>query len=299
MAESHATLTLVLVALIGGLLTYGLASQHFKVGYCSLTVESAEACSSTGGVVVAVSFRNTGSKTITSVRLEVDGRVLAETSEPIPPGKGGSLVAQNPPGVWVCGSKKTGALKVTYSDGSQASFLAAIPVTGSPFSQGGQQTGEKRVLFKDTFDEGLSGWSLWGYTQAFAIETDAHGKPAPSLHVYGNGPEGVKAGAAKTVSIQPGTTVVSLALTFDFNVHALPDKKTFPGNLWLRVEAGGAALYDEKIYEAGGADSGWKSAEAQIALPQPSPSSLTIIIYMVDQSSKLQEFWIDNVAMSI
>jgi len=295
MTENHATLALVLVALIGGFLVYGLTSQYFKVGYCSLTVESAEACSSSDGVV-AVSFQNAGSKTITNVKLEISGVILAEASGPIPPGKGGSLVAKNPSGVWVCGSKKTGALRVSLADGSQASFLVTIPVRGSPFNPAGQQPGGRVLLESDTFDDGLGGWFLWGDAQAFAIETDAHGKPAPALHVYGNGPVGDKAGAAKTVSLPPGTTAISLALTFDFNVHALPEKGAFPGNLWLRVDAGGSTVYDEQIYEAESADSGWKSVEAQVALPQT--DSVTLIIYMVDKSDKVQEFWLDNVVIS-
>jgi len=300
MPEHFSVFALILIALVGGIVLYPVLMQYSGVGYCALSVENAEASSSTGGVVVAVSFQNAGSKTITSASLEVDGNVLAEVNEQIPPGKGGSLVAQNPPGVWVCGSRKTGAIKVTYADGSSASFLVAIPVTGGAFNSGGQQSGgpsQKRVLISDTFDGGLSGWTLWGYTQAFAIETDAHGKPAPALHIYGNGPVGVKAGAAKAVSLPPGTTAISLALTFDFNVQALPDKKAFPGNLWLRVDAGGSTLFDEQIYKADSADSGWKSAEVQINLPQPAPDSLTLIIYMVDQSSKVQEFWLDNVVL--
>jgi hypothetical protein len=310
MPEHFSAFALILIALVGGIVLYPVLMQYSGVGYCALSVENAEASSSTGGVVVAVSFQNAGSKTITSASLEVDGNVLAEVNEQIPPGKGGSLVAQNPPGVWVCGLRKTGAIKVTYADGSSASFLVAIPVTGGVFNSGGQSGGQqpggqqlgglsqKRVLISDTFDDGLSGWTLWGYTQAFAIETDAHGKPAPALHVYGNGPVGVKAGAAKAVSLPPGTTAISLALTFDFNVQALPDKKAFPGNLWLRVDAGGSTLFDEQIYRADSADSGWKSVEVQINLPQPAPDSLTLIIYMVDQSSKVQEFWLDNVVLA-
>jgi hypothetical protein len=310
MPEHFSVFALILIALVGEIVLYPVLMQYSGVGYCALAVENAEASSSTDGVDVAVSFQNAGSKTITSASLEVEGNVLAEVNEQIPPGKGGSFVAQNPPGVWVCGSRKTGAIKVTYADGSSASFLVAIPVTGGAFNSGGQQPGsqqsggqqsggpsQKRVLISDTFDDGLSDWTLWGYTQAFAIETDAHGKPAPALHVYGNGPVGVKAGAAKTVSLPPGTTTISLVLTFDFNVQALPNEKVFPGNLWFRVDAGGSTLFDEQIYKADSVDSGWKSAEVQINLPQPAPDSLTLIIYMVDQSSKVQEFWLDNVVL--
>ncbi len=294
MSNHFAVFALILITLVSGLLLYNITAQYANVGNCTVSIENAEACSSVGGVVVAVSFQNAGSKTIKSVCLEVEGAVLAEVNEPIPPGRGASLVAYSPPGVWVCGMKKTGALKVTYADGGSASFLVIIPVTGSPFSQGGQQAGSKRVLLSDTFDNGLNGWTLWGYTQSFAIETDPHGKPAPALHVYGNGPIGVKAGAAKTVSLPQGVSALSLAFTFDYNVHALPDQKAFPGNLWLRVDADGQTLYDEKVYEAKSADSGWKSVQAQITLSQQT-SSITIIIYMVDQSNKAQEFWLDNI----
>jgi len=309
MPEHFSVFALILIALVGGIVLYPVLMQYSGVGYCALSVENAEASSSTGGVVVAVSFQNAGSKTITSASLEVEGNVLAEVNEQIPPGKGGSLVAQNPPGVWVCGLRKTGAIKVTYADGSSASFLVAIPVTGGAFNSGGQHSGgqqsggqqsggpsQKRVLISDTFDDGLSGWTLWGYTQAFAIETDAHGSLLLHCTFTETEPVGVKAGAAKTVSLPPGTTAISLALTFDFNVQALPEK-VFPWNLWLRVDAGGSTLFDEQIYKADSADSGWKSAEVQINLPQPAPNSLTLIIYMVDQSSKVQEFWLDNVVL--
>jgi hypothetical protein len=78
MPEHFSAFALILVALVGGIVLYPVLMQYSGVGYCALSVESAEASSSTGGVVVAVSFQNAGSKTITSASLEVDGNVLAE-----------------------------------------------------------------------------------------------------------------------------------------------------------------------------------------------------------------------------
>ena len=296
MHETQAAQALILITLIGGLVAYGLIPQYLSVD--CLTVENVEARSSTDGVVVAVSFQNVGGKTITAASLEVDGVIIAEIANPIPPGSGGSFVSINPPGIWVSGTKKTGLIRLEYADRSSASTAITVTVTGSPSGSGqGNGQGWRRLLL-NTFDDGdLNGWTLWGYAEAFAIEVDAHGKPRFSLHVYGNGPLGVKAGASKAVELPLGATSLSLSLAFDYNVHAPPDKKVFPGNLWLRVDAAGATLYEEEIYDGKSADSGWRDVKVYVRLPQTTTSHITLILYSVDQGDRVQEFWVDNVVL--
>jgi len=316
MAEVKATLTLAFIALVAGLAAYA-PLQLVNTGNCCLIVENAAASSSADGVVVAVSLRNYG-KTIENASLKVGDAVLAQVNGSIPHGKSVSLIIRNHPDRWVCGERKVGVFIVRYVDGSQAAFPVTIPVYGwapggNPASgSAGDSTGnhgsagepsgsaanppegQRFTLFFDTFEDGLNGWQLWGYTDGFIIETCPHGRPAPCLHVCGEGPEGVKVGAAKTVGVP--AWVASLVFTLNFNVYAPPDQKLFPGNLWVRIDADGLTLYDCEVYEAKSACSGWKNIEVQVALPRPA-CSLTLIVYMMDQSSKVQEFWIDNVLL--
>jgi hypothetical protein len=305
-----ASLIAAFLTLLGGLIAYNAAlTLLMRQGTHAILMVDAKAALSPDGVILTVSIKNICRMEVLSATLELDGNVVAAAGA-IPPGASRSFVVKNPPGVWVPGTSRACLLKATFADKSTSAIIFSVPAIGSlkfsgqtghsgPNDQSDQANPGRRILFFDSFDAGFSGWFLWGNPEGYTIEVSNHGKPAPSLHVFGNGPRGVAAGAAKNVELPADITVLLVQLGFDYNTHAPPERGNFPGNLWLRIDGDGKMLFNAQIFGGKSADSGWKDVELCVVLPHPSPEILTLIIYTVDESDRLQEFWIDNVYLEI
>lgn len=322
--DSLSSILLTAVVLLGSIAILGMVAFAVNVRtVAALSVESAEAQTSPLEAVVAISVKNTGGKQLKMVALkvQVEGCDIAYFNVDVPPGGSCPIVLRNPPGKWAPGETKSAAVTAIFADGSEASTVASIRVHGSgwcgveanpetPSGGGvggsvgesgegvggsvGESGGGGGVIFVDDFKNGLSGWRPWGSASGVTVEVDKHGKPSPCLHVHVPGQASSVAGAAKTVSVDLSSPAV-LCFAFDYNVHALKDGGVFPGNLWVMVLGpSGDVLVDERVYAAGSADSGWKYASVTIP---PVTGRLELIIYMHVQSSKGQEFWVDNVTL--
>jgi len=309
-SDVAASLVTLSLALLGGLIAYNFTSTYLaSQGSHAVLIVNANAALSPDGVILVVSIKNICQREVSSVTLELDGYVVATVEKAIPPGASASFTVMNPPSVWVYGASKGALLKATFTDKSTSTIIFPVSTvgfqstvsdqTGNLGDRMGQPNPGRRILFLDTFDAGLSGWFLWGNPEGYNIEVSNHGKPAPCLHIFGNGPRGAVAGAAKNVRLPDNITTgqLTVQLMFDYNVHGLPDRGDFKGNLWLRIDGDGEMLFNVQIYDAKSACSGWGDAEARVVLPEPAPEILTLIIYTVDRSDRLQEFWIDNICL--
>lgn len=238
-----------------------------------------------------------------------DGSILAYATTAACKGVGGSQIWTPPPAQSNNMPSQGGSQGDSSSNnGSQPPAQGGSSGEGSSESsqsepsQGGSGGGQSSrsstyVLFRDMFDDrSLSGWRLWGDTAGYTIAVVNHGRPAPCLYVGGNGPRGARVGAAKTVSVPEG--LENATITFNYNVLALKDGGIFPGNLWLRIDADDEKIFDEKIYEAKSSGSGWRRDEATIKFTG-TPRNITVIFYMIDESDKAQEFWLDNIELKV
>lgn len=252
---------------------------------------------------------------------------------PLNPGQSASIIISTDPNKYVVGNTYIIKVKAVTSDGSSLAYTTTAPCRGAGGSptwtpppaqsqaqggsggqsedgesggqgggggsggQGGGGGSNVLILFCDGFnDRTLSEWRLWGDTAGYIIAIVNHGRPAPCLYVGGNGPRGARVGAAKTVSVPEGLRSATVA--FNYNVMALKDGGLFPGNLWLRIDADGETVFNEKIYDAKSVGSGWKSEEAAITFAK-APRNITVIFYMIDESDKTQEFWLDNIELRV
>lgn len=313
-----ALLIIAAVSALGGWTVYRivvhiLSSQSEGV---KIWVESASISRDIAGIsTFTCTVKNVGSKPITSIILKVRGEILpfpnVAPSRPLMPGQSASIVVDLE-GDFLVGESYAISITAKCEDGSEVAYATTARVIGagspvwsppqggsggsqeSPSSQeGGQQI---TYIFFDGFSDGLSGWALWGEADGFSIETDRHGKPAPCLHVYGRGRLGAAVGAAKEVEVNQSAGMA--IIVFDFNALARKDDRAFPGNLWVRLDADGSTVLDELVYDAKSAGSGWKSRQLTATLSQ-APRQITLIFYMVVESTKTQEFWLDNVGLAV
>jgi len=301
-----ASLIIITISALSGWIVYNilLSAQGEDV---KIWVEGASiARDITGIATLTCTVKNVGSKPIISLVLKVGGETLpfpnVSPSRPLAPGQSASIVADLE-GSFIAGESYRITVIARSKDGSDVAYATTAMAVGggspvwSPPESGSQEGGQQTIyLFLDDFSSGLSGWALWGESDGFSIEIDSHGKPAPCLHVYGRGRLGAAVGASKTVEV--GRAAGSAIIVFDFNALARRDERAFPGNLWVRLEADGSTVLDELVYDAKSAGSGWKSRQLTVSLSR-APRKLTLIFYMVVESTKTQEFWVDNVGLAI
>lgn len=318
-----ASIILIVVAFFGGFIIHHAftAFIHSSQPSSMLLVEDASITKGTTGLAVfTCTVKNIGGGSITRITVQLGDESEADypnvsPSNPLNPGQSASIVLSLDGWKYAVGKTYMVKLIAYLSDGSifahaTTAFCKGVnpsptwapPQNGGDGWSGGGGLGSQSAsitLIDDDFSGGsLSGWSLWGDGQGYNIEVDRHGRPAPCLHVYGNGCRGAHVGAAKTVSIPEMLLPDNVNLRFDFNVHALKDDEAFPGNLWLRIEADGQVAFEGQIYDAESAGSGWRSSQAVVNFTESS-NTITLIFYMIDESGKIQEFWIDNVVLTV
>lgn len=321
------SIIIIAVTILGAAASFYFADQiiHFLAPSNVIAVENAAISKGTSGLADFVcTVKNVGRNSIVRVSVQLAGEPEIDfpnisPSRPLHPGQSASIIISLNPENYLVGNTYAAKIKAVSSDGSTLAYAMSVPCKGVGGSQiwnppqGGQhseqgqqppeqgqeqgQRASELVLLRDGFDDGsLSGWRLWGDADGYQIDVVNHGRPAPCLYVGGNGPRGARVGAAKTVDVPEN--LENMTITFNYNVFALKDGGVFPGNLWLRIEADGEAVYDEQIYEAKSAGSGWKREEAVITLAK-APRNITVIFYMVDESDKEQMFWLDNIELKI
>ena len=308
----YAVIVAMALSILGGWAVYSavLHSLSAQGEGVRIWVEDASiARDITGIATLTCTVKNVGSRPITSLTLKIGGETLqfpnVSPSRPLIPGQSASIVADLGEG-FLSGESYTVTVVAKGKGGGEVAEATTVKAAGggspvwSPPASGGQEGGgqEEQIiyLFLDDFSGGLSGWALWGESDGFSIEIDNHGKPAPCLQVYGRGRLGAAVGAAKEVEV--GQAAGSAIIVFDFSVLARKDDRAFPGNLWVRLDADGSTVLDELVYDAKSAGSGWKSRQLTATLSQ-APQRLTLIFYMVVESTKTQEFWLDNVGLAV
>jgi hypothetical protein len=312
-----ATIVIMAMSLLGGWIAYNIVIHALRAqgGGVKIWVEGASiARDITGVATLTCTIKNVGVEPITSLTLKVGGETLffpnVAPSRPLMPSQSASIVTDLEGGV-LAGESYTITIIARGEGGSEVAHVMTVKAAGgggpvwSPPGSGGFSGGEAGgsrggqqiiYLFFDDFKSGLSGWMLWGEFSGFSIEVDSHGKPAPCLHVYGRGRVGAAVGAFKEVEVNQSAG--SAIIIFDFNVLARKDDGAFPGNLWVRLDADGVTVLNELVYDAKSAGSGWKSSQLSAFLSW-APRKLTLIFFMVIESAKTQDFWLDNIGLAV
>jgi len=326
LAEAVAVFVVV-ASVIGASLVF---QQHFQPSTVAFNVEAVSA-----GDQVLVTIKNTGSTLIDHVNITIPGSGTFEARNfTIAPGRSKSILftcyagpadkiivragsadseasaaifpsaqAQASTSTTSTTSTSTTTSTTTSSSTSTPSSTTTSTTTTSASTSTTTTTSpapSKTIVFYDTFDSGLNGWTLWAEPeeakQGYSIEVDSHGRPSPSLHVIGQSFQGAKVGAAKTVPF-PSNLEGEMLLEFDFNIQAKKCAGSFPGNLWLRISLDNVLAVDLQVYDANSADSGWKDAKVSFTVARP-PQTITTIFYMIQEENSVQEFWLDNIKMT-
>jgi hypothetical protein len=318
LAEAVAVFVVV-ASVIGASLVF---QQHFQPNTVAFNVDAVSA-----GDQVLVTIKNTGSTLIDHVNITIPGSGTFEARNfTIAPGRSKSILftcyagpadkiivragssdseasaAVFPSAQAQVSTPTTSTTSTTSSTTTSSSTSTPSPTTSTTTSSSTTTSPapSKTIVFYDTFDSGLNGWTLWAEPeeakQGYSIELDSHGRPSPSLHVIGQSFQNAKAGAAKTVPF-PSNLEGEMLLEFNFNVQAKKRAGSFPGNLWLRISLDNVLAVDLQVYDAHSADSGWKDAKISFTVARP-PQTITTIFYMIQEENSMQEFWLDNIKMT-
>jgi hypothetical protein len=152
------------------------------------------------------------------------------------------------------------------------------------------------VLFYDTFDSDLSGWTRWGGGSLYWYRYD--GDPAPCARVYSSRSRRGWAGMQKVVDLSPAGAYHSLTLSFDFKAYAYRRGSRYGANIYLMVydaDTGTQLLYKRVYY---GYSTGWRHHTMDIASHVRGHSRIRIVLGLYDSSrSRSYRDYFDNVRL--